>query len=53
MPALVSRLLCAPQFSKEALYNPLADLTGDNAELAIPAQFLGFLVELGAGSRPA
>ena len=46
VPALVSRLLCAPQFSKEALYNPLDELTGDNAELAIPAQFLGFLVEL-------
>jgi len=46
VPALVSRLLCAPQFSKEALYSPLADLTGENAELAIPAGHLGFLVEL-------
>jgi hypothetical protein len=46
VPALVSRLLCAPQFSKEALYSPLADLTGDNAELAIPAGCLGFLVQL-------
>jgi hypothetical protein len=46
MPALVSRLLCAPQFSKEALYNPLNELTGDNADLAIPARSLGFLVEL-------
>jgi hypothetical protein len=46
VPALVSRLLCTPQFSREALYNPLDELTGDNAELAIPAQFLGFLVEL-------
>ena len=46
MPALVSRLLCAPQFSKEALYNPLDQLTGENADLAIPARSLGFLVEL-------
>lgn len=46
MPALVSRLLCAPQFSKEALYNPLNELVGDNADLAIPARSLGFLVEL-------
>jgi hypothetical protein len=46
MPALVSRLLCAPQFSKEALYNPLNELTGDNADLAIPARSLSFLVEL-------
>jgi hypothetical protein len=51
MPALVSRLLCAPQFSKEALYNPLGELTGDNAELAVPAQFLGFLVALRARFR--
>ncbi len=46
MPALVSRLLCAPQFSKEALYKPLNELTGDNADLAIPARSLGFLAEL-------
>ena len=46
VPALVSRLLCAPQFSREALYSPLAELTGDNAELAVPARSLGFLVEL-------
>ena len=46
LPILVSQLLCAPQFSKEALYNPLDQLTGDNAALAIPAQHLGFLVAL-------
>ncbi len=46
VPALVSRLLCAPQFSKEALYSPLADLTGERADLAIPAGSLGFLVAL-------
>ena len=46
VPALVSRLLCAPQFSKQALYSPLADLTGDSAVLAIPARSLRFLVEL-------
>jgi hypothetical protein len=48
VPGLVSRLLCAPQFSKEALYSPLADLTGDAAELAIPAGSLSFLVQLRA-----
>ena len=46
MPGLVSRLLCAPQFSKEALYTPLAQLTGDRSELAIPAAHLDFLAEL-------
>jgi hypothetical protein len=46
LPALVSRLLCAPQFSKQALYSPLEEFTGDNAELAIPARSLRFLVEL-------
>lgn len=51
IPALVSRLLCAPQFSKEALYGPLDMLTGDRADLAIAAQFLGFLVGLRAAFR--
>lgn len=46
VPGLVSQLLCAPQFSREALYSPLSELTGDNASLAIPAQYLDFLVEL-------
>jgi hypothetical protein len=46
VPALVSRLLCAPQFSKEALYTPSAELAGERADLAIPARYLGFLVEL-------
>ena len=46
MPALVSRLLCAPQFSREALYGPVDTLIGDRAELAIAAQFLGFLARL-------
>jgi hypothetical protein len=48
VPALISRLLCAPQFSKEALYSPLQELSGESADLAIPARFLGFLVELRA-----
>ena len=51
MPALVSRLLCAPQFSKEALYGPPETLTGEQADLAIAAQFLGFLVRLRARFR--
>ncbi len=46
MPALVSRLLCAPQFSREALYMPLESLTGDRADLAIAARELEFLKEL-------
>jgi hypothetical protein len=46
MPALVSRLLCAPQFSKEALYGGPEMLTGERADLAIAAQFLGFLAAL-------
>ena len=46
MPALVSRLLCAPQFSREALYSPPEELTGESADLAVPARYLGFLVEL-------
>lgn len=48
MPALLSRLLCAPQFSKEALYGRPEMLTGERADLAIAAQFLGFLVNLRA-----
>ena len=48
MSALVSRLLCAPQFSKEALYGPPEMLTGERADLAIAAQFLGFLADLRA-----
>ena len=51
MPALVSGLLCAPQFSKEALYGPPEMLTGERADLAIAAQFLGFLVALRAAFR--
>ena len=48
MPALVAKLLCAPQFSKEALYGSAEMLTGDRADLAIAAQFLGFLTGLRA-----
>jgi hypothetical protein len=48
MPVLASRLLCAPQFSKEALYGGPEMLTGERADLAIAAQYLGFLVALRA-----
>jgi hypothetical protein len=48
MPALASRLLCAPEFSKEALYGPPETLTGERADLAIAAQYLVFLVALRA-----
>jgi hypothetical protein len=46
MPSLVSRLLCAPQFSREALYLPLDSLTGDRADLSSAARDLGFLRDL-------
>jgi hypothetical protein len=51
VPALVSQLLCAPQFSKEALYGSLDMFTGDRADLAIAAQYLDFLVRLRAAFR--
>ena len=43
MPSLVSALLCAPQFSREALYLPVESLAGDRAELAMAARDLPFL----------
>ena len=43
IPPLVSSLLCAPQFSREALYQPLESLTGDRAELAMAARDLPFM----------
>jgi hypothetical protein len=46
MPALVSRLLCAPQFSRTALYQPLESLVGDQAEFAAAARDLPFLKAL-------
>lgn len=46
MPGLVSRLLCAPQFSREALYLPVESLTGGRADLAIAARELPFLRDL-------
>jgi hypothetical protein len=46
VPGLVSRLLCVPQFSKEALYSPLDALVGDSTNAGIAARSLGFLVEL-------
>ena len=46
MPHLAGRLLCAPQFSREALYLPLEQLTGGHADLAIAARDLGFLRQL-------
>ena len=46
LPLLASQLLCAPQFSREALYLPVEKLTGPRAGLAIAARELPFLVEL-------
>ncbi|HWQ08481.1 MAG TPA: hypothetical protein VN436_05225, partial [Holophaga sp.] len=48
LPHLASQLLCAPHFSREALYKPLESLQG---ELAIPARDLAFLKELRARFR--
>ncbi|MBN1321461.1 MAG: hypothetical protein JXA87_11560 [Thermoleophilia bacterium] len=45
-PVLMAKLLCAPQFSREALHSPPEEFEGDKAGLTIPAQSLGFLVEL-------
>ncbi len=45
-PALASHLGCAAQFSREALYMPLAELTGDRSEMAIAARELPFLCAL-------
>lgn len=46
MTGLASHLLCAPQFSREALYLPLEALTGERADLAIAAHELPFLKDL-------
>ena len=48
LPFLASQLLCAPQFSREALYQPLAALTGEASGLAVAARELAFLKELRA-----
>ncbi len=43
---MVGLLLCAPQFSRETLYLPLEELTGDRADFAIAARELPLLREL-------
>lgn len=43
LPALAGRLLCAPHFSREALYLPLEELTGERAAYAVAARSLPFL----------
>lgn len=48
VPALCAALLCAPQFSREALYQPLERLVGGKAGFALPARDLPFLKELRA-----
>jgi hypothetical protein len=47
-PKLLSMLLCAPQFSREALYLPVERLTGERAPLAAAARELPFLRALRA-----
>ncbi len=46
IPSLVSLMLSAPQFSREALYLPLESLTGDRASLAAAARDLAPLAAL-------
>ena len=43
LPGLASRLMCAAQFSREALYMPLEGLVGERSEMAIAARDLPFL----------
>ncbi len=47
-PKLLSMVLCAPQFSREALYLPIERLTGERAPLAAAARELPFLRDLRA-----
>ncbi|MEW6756653.1 MAG: hypothetical protein AB1347_00375 [Acidobacteriota bacterium] len=47
-PKLLSMVLCAPQFSREALYLPMDRLTGERAPLAAAARELPFLRDLRA-----
>lgn len=46
MVSLASHLLCAPQFSREALFLPPERLVGERADLAVAARELPFLVAL-------
>lgn len=46
VPGLVSGIVRLPEFSREALYLPLAEMTGDRAKYAIPARDLPLLAEL-------
>jgi len=46
VPELAGRLLCAPQFSREALYLPLEELSGERGDYAVAARSLPFLREL-------
>lgn len=48
VPELVEQLLCAPQFSRTALYRPLEGLVGAQAEFAPAARDLPFLRALRA-----
>lgn len=43
LPALVEGLVRLPEFSREALYQPLAELTGERAIYAVPARDLPVL----------
>jgi hypothetical protein len=43
LPGLIEQLIRLPEFSREALYQPLEELTGERAEYAIPARELPML----------
>jgi hypothetical protein len=51
LPTLAGHVLSAPQFSREALYLPLEQLTGERAAYAVAARALPFLQELRARFR--
>jgi len=46
MVGLGTALLCSPIFSRNALYQPIESLTGDQSAYAIAARDLGFLKDL-------
>lgn len=44
--SLVSAMLCAPHFAREAVYMPITGLVGERAGLALAARHLPFLAQL-------
>ena len=48
LPGLISRIIRLPEFSREALYLPMEELTGERAKYTIPARDLPLLGDLRA-----